>query len=65
VQLAGLHQQGVLVGGGLSGNERVVSIAGAFLRIGEQVAIAHAGDSDAASASGGKSPAAVSQSAHL
>jgi len=65
VQLAGLHQQGVLVGSGLSGNERVVSIAGAFLRIGEQVAIAHTGDSDAAAASGGKSPAAVSQSSHL
>jgi hypothetical protein len=53
------------VGSGLSGNERVVSIAGAFLRIGEQVAIAHPVESDAAAAAGGKSPAAVSQSAHL
>jgi RND family efflux transporter MFP subunit len=41
VQIAGPHQDGLLISGGLSGNERVVAIAGAFLRIGEQVAIAH------------------------
>ncbi len=40
VQVAGPHQDGVLVSGGLAGNERVVAIAGAFLRVGEQVAIA-------------------------
>lgn len=40
VHVAGAHDAGLLVSSGLSGNERVVAIAGAFLRIGEQVQVA-------------------------
>jgi len=65
VQIAGPHQDGVLVSGGLAGNERVVSIAGAFLRIGEQVAVAlPAGGgaaSDSAVAGGSKAKPGLTQ----
>jgi RND family efflux transporter MFP subunit len=40
VHIAGAHDAGLLVSGGLGGNERVVAIAGAFLRVGEQVQVA-------------------------
>ena len=40
VQVAGARSEGLLVGDGLAGNERVVAIAGAFLRVGEAVAVA-------------------------
>jgi RND family efflux transporter MFP subunit len=40
VTVAGAHSEGLLVSGGLTGNERVVAIAGAFLRTGEQVQVA-------------------------
>jgi RND family efflux transporter MFP subunit len=40
VRVAGAHDAGLLVSGGLGGNERVVAIAGAFLRVGEQVIVA-------------------------
>jgi RND family efflux transporter MFP subunit len=40
VTLAAAHAEGLLVTGGLSGTERVVAIAGAFLRPGEQVVVA-------------------------
>ncbi len=40
VTVAGAHSEGLLVSSGLTGNERVVAIAGAFLRTGEQVQVA-------------------------
>jgi HlyD family secretion protein len=40
VTVGGARSEGLLVSQGLSGSERVVAIAGAFLRIGETVAIA-------------------------
>jgi RND family efflux transporter MFP subunit len=40
VAVAGAHAEGLLVSSGLAGNERVVAIAGAFLRAGEQVQVA-------------------------
>jgi len=40
IKVAGAHAEGLLVSGGLAGNERVVAIAGAFLRVGEQVQVA-------------------------
>jgi HlyD family secretion protein len=57
VTVAGAHADGLLVSSGLTGNERVVAIAGAFLRTGEQVqvapgAMAGGGGSDAGSKRG-------------
>jgi HlyD family secretion protein len=40
VTVAAAHSEGLLVSNGLTGNERVVAIAGAFLRTGEQVQVA-------------------------
>ena len=40
VQVAGARSEGLLISDGLEGSERVVAIAGAFLRIGEAVAVA-------------------------
>lgn len=40
VTVAGAHSEGLLVSSGLTGNERVVAIAGAFLRTGEAVQVA-------------------------
>ena len=40
VTVAGARSEGLLVSAGLAGTERVVAIAGAFLRAGEAVAIA-------------------------
>lgn len=40
ISVGGARAEGLLVTGGLKGNERVVAIAGAFLRPGEQVSIA-------------------------
>jgi len=40
VTVGGARSEGLLVSQGLSGSERVVAIAGAFLRTGETVAIA-------------------------
>ena len=45
VKVGGARSEGLLVSDGLSGNERVVAVAGAFLRTGEVVSIA--GHSDA------------------
>ena len=59
ISVAGAHSQGLLVSSGLTGNERVVAIAGAFLRTGEQVKVAPsatAGGGDGNN-SGGKSAA--------
>ena len=40
ITVAGAHAEGLLISNGLSGNERVVAIAGAFLRTGEPVKVA-------------------------
>ncbi|HKC16643.1 MAG TPA: efflux RND transporter periplasmic adaptor subunit [Steroidobacteraceae bacterium] len=40
VKIGGAHAEGLVVSGGLNGDERVVAIAGAFLRAGEQVNVA-------------------------
>ncbi len=40
VTVAGAHADGLLISSGLTGNERVVAIAGAFLRTGEAVQVA-------------------------
>jgi RND family efflux transporter MFP subunit len=40
VRVGGAHSEGLVISGGLNGNERVVAIAGAFLRPGEQVSVA-------------------------
>jgi RND family efflux transporter MFP subunit len=40
IRVGGAHSEGLLVTGGLDGTERVVAIAGAFLRPGEQVKVA-------------------------
>jgi HlyD family secretion protein len=40
VTVAGARSEGLLVSAGLAGTERVIAIAGAFLRMGEAVAIA-------------------------
>jgi RND family efflux transporter MFP subunit len=40
VKIGGAHSEGLVVSSGLNGDERVVAIAGAFLRTGEQVTVA-------------------------
>jgi RND family efflux transporter MFP subunit len=40
VEVAGARSEGLLISSGLEGHERVVAIAGAFLRVGEAVAVA-------------------------
>jgi len=40
ITVVGARSEGLLVDSGLSGNERVVAVAGAFLRAGEQVKVA-------------------------
>lgn len=47
VAVADAHAEGLLVSQGLDGNERVVAIAGAFLRTGETVAIVKSVDAKA------------------
>jgi HlyD family secretion protein len=42
VQVSGMNDAGAIISSGLTGNERVVSTAGGFLRDGEQVKIAPA-----------------------
>jgi hypothetical protein len=58
VQVAGPHQDGLLVSGGLAGNERVVAIAGAFLRIGEEVAVAQPAGGNSTTRAAGNAAAA-------
>ena len=53
INVVGARSEGLLVDSGLTGNERVVAIAGAFLRAGEQVKVAPA--AVAAGAAGGSS----------
>jgi RND family efflux transporter MFP subunit len=59
VTVAGAHSEGLLVSSGLTGNERVVAIAGAFLRTGEQVQVAP----DAMAGGGGTNDAGGKRSA--
>jgi multidrug efflux pump subunit AcrA (membrane-fusion protein) len=58
VTVAGAHSEGLLVSGGLTGNERVVAIAGAFLRTGEQVQVAPGALAGGGSDAGSKRSAA-------
>ena len=59
ITVAGAHSEGLLVSSGLTGNERVVAIAGAFLRTGEQVQVAPGAVADGGRGnSGGRSAAA-------
>jgi HlyD family secretion protein len=44
VQVAGARSEGLLISDGLAGSERVVAIAGAFLRVGEAVSVAGLAD---------------------
>jgi multidrug efflux pump subunit AcrA (membrane-fusion protein) len=44
VQVAGARSEGLLISDGLAGSERVIAIAGAFLRIGEAVSVAGLAD---------------------
>lgn len=60
INVVGARSEGLLVDSGLQGNERVVAVAGAFLRAGEQVKVAPvavasggAGDSSRNAAGGG------------
>ena len=53
INVVGARSEGLLVDSGLTGNERVVAIAGAFLRAGEQVKVAPA--AVAAGGAGGSS----------
>jgi RND family efflux transporter MFP subunit len=67
INVAGARATGLLVDRGLSGNERVVAVAGAFLRTGEQVKVAPiavaaggSGDSGKNMVAAGSAGAAVS-----
>ena len=53
INVVGARSEGLLVDSGLTGDERVVAIAGAFLRAGEQVKVAPA--AVAAGGAGGSS----------
>ncbi|MDE2219201.1 MAG: efflux RND transporter periplasmic adaptor subunit [Gammaproteobacteria bacterium] len=59
VTVAGAHSEGLVVSGGLTGNERVVAIAGAFLRTGEQVQVAPGALASGGGDGGGKRSAAA------
>jgi RND family efflux transporter MFP subunit len=48
VQVVGARSEGLLISDGLAGSERVVAIAGAFLRIGEAVSVAGLADASPA-----------------
>src|SRR5258708_16421755 len=58
VKIGGAHSEGLVVSSGLNGDERVVAIAGAFLRAGEQVSVA------ATSVAGGGGQGRPAGSAH-
>lgn len=63
ITVAGNRAEGLLVSNGLTGNERVVAIAGAFLRTGEQVKVVTAAavaSGDGGGAAAGKGHAAAS-----
>jgi multidrug efflux pump subunit AcrA (membrane-fusion protein) len=65
VNVVGARSEGLLVDSGLTGDERVVAVAGAFLRAGEQVkvaplAVASGGSGDSGrNVKGGSAGAAV------
>ena len=54
INVVGARPQGLLVDSGLSGNERVVAVAGAFLRAGEQVKVAPTAVASGSSGDSGK-----------
>ena len=54
INVVGARPQGLLVDSGLSGNERVVAVAGAFLRTGEQVKVAPTAVASGSSGDSGK-----------
>lgn len=66
VNVVGARSEGLLVDNGLTGNERVVAVAGAFLRAGEQVKVAPVAvaadgkDDSSRNASGGSAGKTVS-----
>ncbi|MGH8254306.1 MAG: efflux RND transporter periplasmic adaptor subunit [Steroidobacteraceae bacterium] len=68
ITVAGAHADGLLVSSGLTGNERVVAIAGAFLRTGEAVqvapgALAGGGGGGGADANSKRNPAGAATNA--
>ena len=56
VQVAGARSEGLLVTDGLDGGERVVAIAGAFLRVGEAVSVAGLADGQSPSSAADATP---------
>jgi multidrug efflux pump subunit AcrA (membrane-fusion protein) len=62
ITIAGAHAEGLLVSSGLTGNERVVAIAGAFLRAGEQVQVAPVATADRTDGTGRKGATAGAMS---
>jgi HlyD family secretion protein len=65
VKVAGARSEGLLVTGGLNGSERVVAVAGAFLREGEQIKLAPPPQGALAGGEGGGSGVTVSAKARL
>jgi RND family efflux transporter MFP subunit len=63
VQVAGARSEGLLVTDGLDGTDRVVAIAGAFLRVGEAVAVAGLASDSGASGAAPKATAAMAGAA--
>ncbi len=63
INVVGARATGLLVDSGLSGNERVVAVAGAFLRTGEQVKVAPIAVAAGASGGSGKNVRVVAGSA--
>lgn len=59
VVLGGARSDGLLVSRGLDGSERIVAIAGAFLRVGETVAVAANPDTEPARGTASRSSAAT------
>ena len=60
INVVGARAQGMLVDSGLTGNERVVAVAGAFLRTGEQVKVAPVAVAAGAAGDSGKNMVAGS-----
>jgi len=63
INVVGARAQGLLVDSGLSGNERVVAVAGAFLRTGEQVKVAPTAVASGSSGDSGKNNKVVAGNA--
>ena len=63
VRISGTTAEGVIIAGGLTGNERIVAAAGGFLRAGESVSVATSPASAPQSGTGGDSAATAPQKA--